>query len=334
MDNDETLLTDYSTQDVSDESALTGRPSLVHVMVEDEYDVPFWNDLLTETRPEMDFDICPYQYAASGNISSLTKGKQHILQEARTGNLGTNNIGCIDSDWDYLLEPDTVDAGIVNECPYLIQTYTYSVENLLVEPASLPHVLCNATKEQTKVSYIALMEQLSVKLYPLLILALYHHKHRTGVFHKEYWADVMPKVKTFSSCTREELLSLVSNSVDAKIAHLQFTYAVSNDDLSALKADLLQRKNLKPQNAYKYVRGHDLFEYINTVFLKPEFGSLCSSHRSAIMSADATTDEKTNRIKQYAKYMKMPIEHYLGVNFLYKHYAPEYHMIQNEIREF
>lgn len=331
--NNGTLLTDCSSEDVRDESVLSGRPNLVHVMVEDEYDVPFWNDLLTETLPNKDFDITPYHYDSANSIDSLTKGKQHMISAARSGHLGSNNIVCVDSDWDYLLEPDTVDADIINQCPYVVQTYVYSVENLLIEPSTIPNVLCNASKVKSDKNYTTLMAQLSEALFPLLILALYYKKHSSDAFTKSDWSDVLPMDKQASSYTNEQLINVVKTAVQSKISELKARCPVADNDLVELRNNLETNKHFSSVEAYKFVRGHDLFEYLLKVYIKPEFDALCSKHFQSISNAVNVSDkEKNDRRNQYKKYVEIPIRHHLSVNFMYKKTSPEYVMMQNAIK--
>ena len=57
----------YNSEYVRQSNRLTGRRHVVEVWVEDEYDVPFWNDLLG-LYPEIDFRLTPYRR------KSLNKG--------------------------------------------------------------------------------------------------------------------------------------------------------------------------------------------------------------------------------------------------------------------
>lgn len=41
---------------------LTGNQNVIKVLVEDELDVPFWNDVLTHTVQNKKFKISPYTY--------------------------------------------------------------------------------------------------------------------------------------------------------------------------------------------------------------------------------------------------------------------------------
>ena len=110
-------------------SHLIGKPNQVKVIVEDEQDSAFWHDILSFVVPNKIFDINPYHYNLFGQ-SDLTKGKLHILQLAKDNRLSKNYWGCVDSDYDYLLSKTSHNGQVIQACPYLLQTYAYSIENL------------------------------------------------------------------------------------------------------------------------------------------------------------------------------------------------------------
>ena len=60
-------------------SRLSGRGNMVTVIVEDELDIAFWYDILTNVLPLHKFRITPYTYDTDG--IDLTKGKAHILKK-------------------------------------------------------------------------------------------------------------------------------------------------------------------------------------------------------------------------------------------------------------
>lgn len=132
---------------------LTGNQNVIKVLVEDELDVPFWNDVLTHTVQNKKFKISPYTYNEEGGINSLTKGKQHILDKAKAGDFNPFFIGCVDSDYDYLLKDYKDEGKTIAQCPYLLQTYTYSIENLMCQAETLHSLCCKTCKESVEFDF-------------------------------------------------------------------------------------------------------------------------------------------------------------------------------------
>ena len=65
----------------------------------------------------------------------LAKGKARIVKMADTFN--DYHIGCVDSDYDWLLSDYTEDGKVIKDNKYLLQTYAYSIENLMCLSSTL-----------------------------------------------------------------------------------------------------------------------------------------------------------------------------------------------------
>ena len=91
-------------------SILTGNPNRVTVEVEDTIDRDFWSDLLEELCPEKEFHFDPYHTILNedGSSERTGKGKSQIINASADFNAW--HIGCVDSDYDWILS-DYTDAG-------------------------------------------------------------------------------------------------------------------------------------------------------------------------------------------------------------------------------
>ena len=163
------LLSNINSEELTNENLLTNRPNCVHVLVEDEDDARFWNDLLHSVLPEKQFEVSPYQRTTT-SVSKLVKGKQHILND--TSVYGKNYIACVDSDYDYILAEYSPYKEAL-QSPFVYQTCAYSCENLLCEPSTLSEVCFKCTTCSTTYDFASFCNKLSHCLYPLLSWTLF-----------------------------------------------------------------------------------------------------------------------------------------------------------------
>ena len=120
-----TLISAYNPTYSENASILTGNPNRVIVEIEDSIDMGFWKDILKEQCPSKDFHFNPYHTVLNDNdMGNRVKGKTRIMEMA--DQMNDWHIGCIDSDYDWILS-DYCDKGkTINNNKYLIQTYAYS----------------------------------------------------------------------------------------------------------------------------------------------------------------------------------------------------------------
>ena len=140
-----TLISAYSPDESKKASVLTGKPNRVTVEVEDNIDREFWRDLLSALCPEKELHFNCYQTIVKGKDVVLAKGKTRIIKMADT--LNDYHIGCVDSDYDWLLSDCTENGKVITGNKYLLQTYAYSIENLMCLSSTLEEFCQDATEE-------------------------------------------------------------------------------------------------------------------------------------------------------------------------------------------
>ena len=162
------LLENFNSNYVAAANRLTNKPKTVKVLVEDEYDIPFWSDLLNNNGQILFFDFTPF-YAANG-VENVAKGKKNLLRHAT--NLGPNLIICVDSAYGYLLPALTDEAKIINPSKYILQTYVYSIENYNCHAATLNRLCTNAAKQVVYYNFEEFIKKYSQVIYPLFVWSL------------------------------------------------------------------------------------------------------------------------------------------------------------------
>ena len=324
------LLSNINSEELSNENVLTNRPNCIHVLVEDEDDARFWNDLLHSVLPEKQFEISPYQRTTTG-VSNLVKGKQHILND--TSVYGKNYIACVDSDYDYIL-PDHSPYKEALQSPFVYQTCAYSCENLLCEPSTLSDVCFQSTTCTTTYDFVGFCNKLSHCLYPLLSWTLYliSSGHESELLLSEMWKSVLPCDKGIDKQTELQLLAKVEKLVQEKITTFQAKYPNSQETVNQFFCELQKSFMLAPNMSFLYVRGHDLFDYILNVLIKPECLKLKNQHKQTIMANSINPSERKNLLHHYQSCCR-DCEETLRDNFLYKGKSSLLRVTMDKIRQ-
>lgn len=324
------LLSNQNSEEFEKENLLTNRPNLVHVIVEDEGDCRFWNDLLRYAMPNKDFEVYPYQFGVDGSIS-LIKGKDRLLKD--TSVYGKFYIACVDSDYDYLLD----DASPYHQallCPYVIQTQVYSFENYVCTPSTLKEVCFRATVNNTDYGFTAFFEKLSKLLYPILKWSVYLQSiDEVDAFKvDDDWRALLPCSAGINKITEQELLEKVEGLVRHKTDKLKLAFPNVQSDVDACAERLCTQFGLNPSNAYMFVQGHALFSFVLNVLIKPLCNKMRSEHIDRIKQSCVDMTQYDNLINHYNKNCR-DCEESLLDNFGYKPLHPFVPNIINRVRD-
>lgn len=293
---------------------LTNRAKTVIALVEDEYDIPFWNDLLNTNNSGIFFEITPY---SSSILHNTAKGKKYLLK--LTDNLGPNLIICVDSDYDYLLPTLTNEARIIHTSKYVLQTYVYSIENYNCHASTLNQLCTNAVKQTVKIDFEALLADYSKIIYPLLVWSLLLESKEFGAITSLPRKDAVKFMIVNASIIKigqETLLKKIDESIFKKTTELEKRFPHYLDEFEVLKKSL-ERKGLLPENAYLFMRGHDLQHFLIANILEPIRLDYYKRHLHEI---DQITTDKVNQKKRF-KNIQRPISSFIEVNFEYKYFC-------------
>ena len=172
-------------------SILTGNPNRVTVEVEDTIDRDFWSDLLGELCPEKEFHFDPYHTILKddGGSDRTGKGKSQIIKASSDFNVW--HIGCVDSDYDWILSDHTEAGKAISSSKYLLQTYAYSIENLMCLSCTLGDFCCENTEETPELDFVDYLNRLSKAVYPLLVWSTYLCSKGNLSFTPAAWREVL-----------------------------------------------------------------------------------------------------------------------------------------------
>lgn len=306
----EALTPRYSQQ----ASVLTGNPNRVTVEVEDNIDAEFWGDILREQCPDKDFHFNPYQTILKDKGYVEATGKSRIIKMADS--LNNYHIGCVDSDYDWLLSDTSKYGKKLCSSSYLLQTYTYSIENLMCNPETLPTLVKYSCQEDTEYDFISYFESLSAIIYPLLIWSLYLTERGCQDFTPGDWSEIL--------LHDSNDLETTSLKVDEKIKELKDKHANAEEELKALKEKLQSNENINESAAYQYVQGHALFNHVHRAVLRPIVESLSLKHIGSL-------HENSDKASYSHSIKQNRIDLLLSHNYSYKSYSNLYKVICNDI---
>lgn len=230
--------------------------------VEDESDIPFWEFLLNKHLPKK-FDI----KAASSIKNPHARGKKVLLD--KIPDLFDNHIIAIDSDFDYLFKTKN---NLLLDNKYILQTFFYSRESLLYRSERLD-LISNCIKYNIVHNFKPsdFLIGFSSKCYDALIKIAY-----------------LVETKVID-CSEFNIRVNKAINISKKKSHIKFdSFSIENsifdiidsnikDNLSEYEHLLLPEKieefklkkeklGLYENNAYQYINGHILEEYINSIF--------------------------------------------------------------------
>ena len=229
------------------------------VHLEDAEDEMFWDSILQGIKPG-NYNYIHYSKSKKGND---THGCEQCLRYKDY--LDDKFFICIDSDLRNLIGTERFSAE-----DYIAQTYTYSWESHYCFAERLQNVLSDACPDAAKkFDFEKFLKAYSSAVYPAFMFLL--HLKRNGVagdFEREFNAR-LPKQCTGAQMDNDGELFVRSLS-ESMTELCQNNKHWELFDLQNAKACLVGT-NLTEDNAYLYVRGHnvrDIIAYIGTVICK------------------------------------------------------------------
>ena len=251
-------------------------------------------------------------------------GKARILASSKDFNQW--HIGCVDSDYDWLLSDFTEDGKVITGNKYLLQTYAYSIENLMCLSSTLEEFCQDATEEPMEFDLADYMSRLSQTVYPLLIWSLYLYSQGNEAFTPTAWRDVL--VNTIRNA--EASLAKVAEKTKEIVETLGRDFASETEEKDKLEAKLADEKSVSSDNAYLFVRGHELFDHLLNSVLGPMMTSLRQQHFKKLQNSDSDSEKRKSCLRAYQA-KDGSIKHLLSHNYRYKGQTDLYDKIAHDV---
>ena len=228
------------------------------VRIENEKDEAFWRPLIESVLPHKLLIFYPYFSEVS-----TTKGKPDMKKYMDFGD--EKLIFCIDADYDYLLE-----NPILNK-PFVFHTYVYSLENYWscaeglrkVLEKTLNVVAKNEATEGVDFDFEDFFKTYSVIIYDWLTYSIYSTKIKDGLLPAENCgiASGFEAIKDISTD-----LEGLKNQLVHHTQVLNINYQTLSDFQNFKKR--IAELGLNQDNAYLFLRGHDLFDRVTIKLMK------------------------------------------------------------------
>lgn len=295
---------------------LTGNPNRVTVEVEGPSDKRFWKNILSELCPQKEFHFDPYSHEESKE----GKGKARIIKGSKE--LNDWHIACIDSDYDWLLSAYTTDGKAMNGNRHLLQTYAYSIENLMCESHTLSPLCQQACQECTRFNFEGYLTRLSESVYPLLLWSLCLVSLGETDFTPSQWRPILINTEKKADSSLQKIKSLAKEKADS----LHQSHADHEAWLKQLEEELKTRKGLTPANAYFFVRGHELFDHLLHSILEPELFALREKHFKLLRDAG-----DIQALQDYQALSSKSPKELLSQNFRFKETSSIYAQIKSDV---
>ena len=293
--------------------------------VESYDDIAFWRTLLFEHENEERY----FQIMLPSN-RSLTKGKKMVLMNALSNKgLGENLIACVDSDYDYLLQQATKQSRQINNNPFVLQTYTYAIENFQCYAESLHEVCVQATLNDRQIlDFPAFMRDFSRITYPLFLWHIWFIKNgHAEIFPMQHLADCT-SIHEIDIYNPLPTLQSIERRVKNKISKFQRRYYKQMDEVDALGKEL-EPLGLNPDTTYLYMQGHHIFENIVLKLITPVCTNLRRERERQIKQLSVHQQQFQNELSCYENSLAN-IKLMLKKNDDFKK-LPHYQQIQKDI---
>ena len=285
------------------------KAKLVVVYVEGDEDISFWRNILDKYETtKVKFEI----FLPSRD--SLTKHKQAALSRSvdllELKGTGKFLLICVDSDYDYLLneyytrESKKIISKEINENIYILQTYSYSMENLKCFSKSLRCICVNATNnDKEPIDFINFLSEYSNIVYDLLLWNLYFYS--VGLDNEFFISDFCPylKINKYNDNDLSYGLNKLKQNIDIKIKELEKDHPDFIEKVQILGENLIEY-GLNRDESYLFVKGHTLFDNVVLILLKFFGKKLKTEKFNKIKELARHKEEKDTNINSYINQTK------------------------------
>lgn len=288
------------------------------VYVEGWEDIAFWRAVFDdfEDQGRRKFEIM------TPARSDMAKGKKVVL--GFVDKAGSGLILCVDSDFDYLFGDHTYQSTVVNGCPFVVQTYVYSIENLLCLPSSLNSIATKITKNDTPTfDFEDFFVRYSKIIYPLFLWYIFASKiDRPNIFTLSEFRNAVKINYIMVDDNGESTLEWLEKHTAYRVSQLNKRHASMRDDLATFEQELIA-KGVTNTHVYLHMQGHTLLDNVVKIILQAVCNNLRQITVNRIANARSEPITKRNEMGAYNNALR-DIDTVVADNTLYKrteHYA-------------
>lgn len=234
--------------------------------VESYDDIAFWRSLLSEYETDE-----RYFQVMLPSSKSLAKGKKMVLTNLlRPNQFGDSMIACVDSDYDYLMQGATQLSADINANPYILQTYTYAIENYQCYAGTLHDVCVQSTLNDRPIfDFPDFLARYSQVVYPLFLWNVWFYRRRdTNTFPMHELHDCTRLPADLDVSRPDDILQAVQRNVADKLRRMQKRFGRHAASVEALGKEL-EALSVTPETAYLFMQGHHIMDNVVLKLLVP-----------------------------------------------------------------
>jgi len=270
--------------------------------VEGFEDEIFWRDIFAKYAPKRKISFYPHS-----KENEFKSGVQEVLKEK--DKTGKNLILCIDSDFRYLLQ----DNSIV-ENPYIFQTYTYSIENHKCAPRNLNRIVKIATLVEGNFDFIKFLKKYSQTVYPLFLYIIYFEKKKYEKIQNKEWITGKEFVVTEKKL--KEVIGIPSNEViidnhaqttiealEKRVTAFINEIKVKHDTIDLTEIENYLKFEMDTSDVFWYLNGHIIYDNVVSLMLKKVILSYKKQQKQKYDSMP-TSEIVQTKYREYQNYLK------------------------------
>ncbi|PHO13763.1 hypothetical protein CPG38_01865 [Malaciobacter marinus] len=235
----------------------------VVVYIENEEDERFWRFVLENAKPniKIKFDS---QFREKTN-ENIGQGKKELYKfKDVIKNHNGEALICLDSDFDYINN-----FNDINNNPYIIQTYAYSVENYSCSPHAL-NLTRSSLLIQSDFNFKEFFSSFSELLDELIIFNIILKDEENSNI-KKIFTTYFSKVDSFSSLENfNSLLDFdeLKNIVNTEIERIKGNNVYEDVDFHKVKDRIISDDLIYDSQLLMYFNGHTVFDIMLKIMKK------------------------------------------------------------------
>jgi hypothetical protein len=238
----------------------------------------------------------------------------------------------VDSDYDWLLQGVTQTSKEIISNPFVIQTYTYAIENYQCWSGSLHQICVQCTlNDHRLIDFEGFMELYSKAVYPLFVWNVWFYRKKLHNSYSMQDLNLDIKLKSVDVHRPQAAIISVSERVSHKVRWMENHYPEAIPEVAALRKELTSM-GVREDNTYLFLQGHHLVENVILKLLMPVCTVLRQERESEIRRFAVHNQQYHNEISAY-QHSQMGLTEAIRKNTHYKG-CEMYERMREDVREF
>lgn len=298
------------------ENAIEGEPGKVKLYVEGDTDIPSWYAIFKRFAPALKIEFVFHSFSKSekSDEKKVVKGKATLLQQAaiKKESVGSRKLICVDSDYDFLVPTTEHAKTIRSRRPYILQTYTYGIENYKCLAESLECICVDATyNSELEFDFQQFLRNYSKAVYELFVYSIYSHRKGLDLSIEcrgnVAVGDCLNLINNGTE-TIEKIKQKVQKAIETAKKNLIRSHPGFETEIDRLKK-ILEKRGVKPENVYLFMDAHILYDGVVSPALRNAIKiPKGKKHKEVESKAKETGVDDNTKQEWHENYKKMILD--------------------------